>query len=211
MMKKHLLSIILLCLLFSLTACNRQTSGNSSTSDGNTQLSGKHHVAIEVNNYGTIEVELDADTAPITVTNFINLANSGFYNGLTFHRVIDGFMIQGGDPNGDMHSEFYRIEPEEAEKINGEFKSNGVQNNISHVRGTISMARSSANNSASSQFFIMQKDTPSLDGQYAAFGTVTSGMDIVDKICKDCTDTNQNGVITDKSKQPVISTIRVVD
>lgn len=175
MMKKHLLSIILLCLLFSLTACNRQTSGNSSTSDGNTQLSGKHHVAIEVNNYGTIEVELDADTAPITVTNFINLANSGFYNGLTFHRVIDGFMIQGGDPNGD---------------------------------GT---GGSSANNSASSQFFIMQKDTPSLDGQYVAFGTVTSGMDIVDKICKDCTDTNQNGVITDKSKQPVISTIRVVD
>ena len=175
MMKKHLLSIILLCLLFSLTACSRQTSGNSSTSDGNTQLSGKHHVAIEVNNYGTIEVELDADTAPITVTNFINLANSGFYNGLTFHRVIDGFMIQDGDPNGD---------------------------------GT---GGSSANNSASSQFFIMQKDTPSLDGQYAAFGTVTSGMDIVDKICKDCTDTNQNGVITDKSKQPVISTIRVVD
>ena len=176
MKKKHLLlSIILLCILFSLTACGRQNSGNSSTSDGNTQLSGKHHIAIEVNNYGTIEVELDADTAPITVTNFINLANSGFYNGLTFHRVIDGFMIQDGDPNGD---------------------------------GT---GGSSANNSASSQFFIMQKDTPSLDGQYAAFGTVTSGMDIVDKICKDCTDTNQNGVITDKSKQPVISTIRVVD
>lgn len=176
MKKKHLLlSIILLCILFSLTACGRQNSGNSSTSDGNTQLSGKHHVAIEVNNYGTIEVELDADTAPITVTNFINLANSGFYNGLTFHRVIDGFMIQDGDPNGD---------------------------------GT---GGSSANNSASSQFFIMQKDTPSLDGQYAAFGTVTSGMDIVDKICKDCTDTNQNGVITDKSKQPVISAMRVVD
>ena len=172
MMKKHLLSIILLCLLFSLTACSRQTSGNLSTSDGNTQLSGKHHVAIEVNNYGTIEVELDADTAPITVTNFINLANSGFYNGLTFHRVIDGFMIQGGDPNGDGTGG-------SSEKIKGEFKSNGVQNNISHVRGTISMARSSANNSASSQFFIMQKDTPSLDGQYAAFGTVTSGMDIV--------------------------------
>ena len=204
MMKKHLLSIILLCLLFSLTACSRQTSSNSSTSDGNTQLSGKHHVAIEVNNYGTIEVELDADTAPITVTNFINLANSGFYNGLTFHRVIDGFMIQGGDPNGDGTGG-------SSEKIKGEFKSNGVQNNISHVRGTISMARSSANNSASSQFFIMQKATLSLDGQYAAFGTVTSGMDIVDKICKDCTDTNQNGVITDKSKQPVISTIMVVD
>lgn len=98
-------------------------------------------------------------------------------------------MIQGGDPNGDGTGG-------SSEKIKGEFKSNGVQNNISHIRGTISMARSSANNSASSQFFIMQKDTPSLDGQYAAFGTVTSGMDIVDKISKDCTDTNQNGVIT---------------
>lgn len=205
MKKKHLLlSIILLCFLFSLTACGRQTSDNSSSTDSQNLLSGKHHVDIEVSNYGTIEVELDADTAPITVTNFINLANSGFYNGLTFHRVIDGFMIQGGDPKGDGTGG-------SSEKIKGEFKSNGVENNISHVRGTISMARSSANNSASSQFFIMQKDTPSLDGQYAAFGTVTSGMDIVDKICKDYTDTNQNGVITDKSKQPVISTVRVVD
>ena len=197
MKKKHLLlSITLLCILFSMTACGQKASSNSSSDDTQNLLSGKHHVAIEVNNYGTIEVELDADTAPITVTNFINLANSGFYNGLTFHRVIDGFMIQGGDPNGDGTGG-------SSEKIKGEFKSNGVQNNISHVRGTISMARSSANNSASSQFF--------LDGQYAAFGTVTSGMDIVDKICKDCTDTNQNGVITDKSKQPVISTVMVVD
>lgn len=194
MKKKHLLlSIILLCILFSMTACGQKTSSNSSSDDTQNLLSGKHHVAIEISSYGTIEVELDADTAPITVTNFINLANSGFYNGLTFHRVIDGFMIQGGDPNGDGTGG-------SSEKIKGEFKSNGVQNNISHIRGTISMARSSANNSASSQFFIMQKDTPSLDGQYAAFGTVTSGMDIVDKICKDCTDTNQNGVITDKSK-----------
>lgn len=205
MKRKHLLlSILLLCLLFSITACGKKSSDNASSADNGNLLSGKHHIAIEVSNYGTIEVELDADTAPITVTNFINLANSGFYNGLTFHRVIDGFMIQGGDPNGDGTGG-------SSEKIKGEFKSNGVENNISHVRGTISMARSSANNSASSQFFIMQKDTPSLDGQYAAFGTVTSGMDIVDKICKDCTDTNQNGVITDKSKQPVISTVRVVD
>ena len=205
MKKKHLLlSIIMLCLLFSLTACGKQTSDNSSSDDNQNLLSGKHHAAIEVSGYGTIEVELDADTAPITVTNFINLANSGFYDGLTFHRVIDGFMIQGGDPNGDGTGG-------SSQKIKGEFKSNGVQNNISHVRGTISMARSSENNSASSQFFIMQKDTPSLDGQYAAFGTVTNGMDIVDKICKDCTGTNQNGVITDKSKQPVISTVRVVD
>lgn len=158
-----------------MTACGQKASSNSSSDDTQNLLSGKHHVAIEISSYRTIEAELDADTAPVTVTNFINLTNSGFYNGLTFHRVIDGFMIQGGDPNGD---------------------------------GT---GGTSANNSASSQFFIMQKDTTSLDGQYAAFGTVTSGMDIVDKICKDCTDTNQNGVITDKSKQPVISTVRVVD
>lgn len=204
-MKKHLLlSMILLCLLFSLAACGRQTSDNSSSADNNNLMSGKHHIAIEVSNYGTIEAELDADTAPVTVTNFINLANSGFYNGLTFHRVIDGFMIQGGDPKGDGTGG-------SSDKIKGEFSKNGVENNISHVRGTISMARSSANNSASSQFFIMQKDTTSLDGQYAAFGTVTSGMEIVDKICKDCTDTNQNGVITDKSKQPVITSIKVID
>lgn len=170
-----LLSIIVLCILFSMTACGQKASSNSSSDDTQNLLSGKHHVAIEISSYRTIEAELDADTAPVTVTNFINLTNSGFYNGLTFHRVIDGFMIQGGDHNGD---------------------------------GT---GGTSANNSASSQFFIMQKDTTSLDGQYAAFGTVTSGMDIVDKICKDCTDTNQNGVITDKSKQPVISTVRVVD
>ena len=163
MKKKHLLlSILLLCILFSMTACGQKASSNSSSDDTQNLLSGKHHVAIEVNSYGTIEAELDADTAPVTVTNFINLANSGFYNGLTFHRVIDGFMIQGGDPNGDGTGG-------SSEKIKGEFKSNGVQNNISHVRGTISMARSSANNSASSQFFIMQKDTTSLDGQYAAF------------------------------------------
>lgn len=204
-MKKHLLlSMILLCLLFSLAACGRQASDNSSSADNNNLMSGKHHIAIEVSNYGTIEAELDADTAPVTVTNFINLANSGFYNGLTFHRVIDGFMIQGGDPKGDGTGG-------SSDKIKGEFSKNGVENNISHVRGTISMARSSANNSASSQFFIMQKDTTSLDGQYAAFGTVTSGMEIVDKICKDCTDTNQNGVITDKSKQPVITSIKVID
>lgn len=158
-----------------MTACGQKASSNSSSDDTQNLLSGKHHVAIEISRYGKIEAELDADTAPVTVTNFINLANSGFYNGLTFHHVIDGFMIQGGDPNGD---------------------------------GT---GGTSANNSASSQFFIIQKDTTGLDGQYAAFETVTSGMDIVDKICKDCTDTNQNGVITDKSKQPVISTVRVVD
>ena len=161
-------------------------------------------VTFEMENGDVFKAELYPEIAPNTVNNFISLVKRGFYDGNSFHRSVPGFMIQGGDPNGDGTGG-------SSEKIKGEFKSNGVQNNISHIRGTISMARSSANNSASSQFFIMQKDTPSLDGQYVAFGTVTSGMDIVDKISKDCTDTNQNGVITDKSKQPVISTIRVVD
>ncbi|MGN1218411.1 MAG: peptidylprolyl isomerase [Phocaeicola sp.] len=167
-------------------------------------MSGKHHVSIEVREYGTINVELDADNAPITVTNFVNLAKSGFYDGLTFHRVIDGFMIQGGDPkgNGTGGSE---------NRIKGEFQINGVTNNISHVRGTISMARSNSPDSASSQFFIMHKDNTKLDGKYAAFGTVTEGMDVVDKICKDVTDTDENGTITDKSKQPVITKIVVID
>ncbi|MDY4743627.1 MAG: peptidylprolyl isomerase [Lachnospira sp.] len=204
-MKKRyvLLSTIILCLGIIMNGCGKKAPTDSS-SQSSELLSGKHHISIEVSNYGTIKAELDADTAPITVTNFINLANSGFYDGLTFHRVIDGFMIQGGDPEGNGTGG-------SSEKIKGEFSNNGIDNNISHTRGTISMARSSAYNSASSQFFIMQKDTTSLDGQYAAFGTVTDGMDIVDKICKDCTDTNQNGVITDKSKQPVITKISVID
>ena len=139
---------LILCLGVLLTGCGNNNTNNSATENQADLMSGKHHICIDVSNYGTIEVELDADTAPVTVTNFINLANSGFYNGLTFHRVIDGFMIQGGDHNGDGTGG-------SSEKIKGEFKSNGVQNNISHIRGTISMARSSANNSASSQFFIM--------------------------------------------------------
>ena len=133
-------------------------------------LTGKHYVEMKVKDYGTIELELDSDVAPITVTNFINLVNSKFYDGLTFHRIIDGFMIQGGDPlgNGTGGS---------SKTIKGEFSENGVKNSISHVRGVISMARSSDYNSASSQFFIVQEDTTSLDGQYAAFGKVISGME----------------------------------
>lgn len=204
-MKKRyvLLSTIILCLGIIMNGCGKKAPTDSS-SQSSELLSGKHHISIEVSNYGTIKAELDADAAPITVTNFINLANSGFYDGLTFHRVIDGFMIQGGDPEGNGTGG-------STEKIKGEFSNNGIDNNISHTRGTISMARSSAYNSASSQFFIMQKDRTSLDGQYAAFGTVTDGMDIVDKICKDCTDTNQNGVITDKTKQPMITKVNVID
>lgn len=174
-----------------------------SSSDDTKQLSGKHHVVIKVKKYGNIKVELDADTAPISVTNFVNLAKKGFYDGLTFHRIIDGFMIQGGDPSGDGTGG-------SDETIKGEFSDNGVENNISHVRGTISIARSSENDSASSQFFIVQSDSTYLDGQYAGFGTVTSGMDIVDKICKDTPVTDSNGTV-EKENQPVIEKITVKD
>ncbi|EPD78321.1 peptidylprolyl isomerase [Atopobium sp. oral taxon 199] len=164
---------------------------------------GKHHATIEVKGYGTITVELNAGVAPITVSNFAHLAEKGFYDGLTFHRIISGFMIQGGDPNGngtggsDM-------------PIKGEFSSNGVNNTISHTRGVISMARSQAPNSASSQFFIMHQDNPSLDGQYAAFGQVTDGMDVVDAICRDTQVEDRNGTVA-QEHQPVITSVKMID
>ena len=180
---------------------NTQTSNESG--ENNMYSTGKHHAEIVVKNYGTIALELDADVAPITVENFANLVNEGFYNGLTFHRIISGFMIQGGDPlgNGTGGS---------SKTIKGEFASNGVKNSISHVRGTISMARSSMPNSASSQFFIVHKDSTFLDGQYAAFGTVTSGMDVVDKICEDTVVEDNNGTVATKN-QPIIEKITMID
>lgn len=185
----------------SATETKDASSGSSDTSDE--LLSGKHHAEIKVKDYGTIKVELDADKAPITVTNFVKLAKDGFYDGLTFHRIISGFMIQGGDPNGDGTGG-------SKETIKGEFSENGVKNSISHVRGTISMARSSDPDSASSQFFIMHQDGTYLDGQYAGFGKVTDGMDIVDKICEDTPVTDSNGTV-ESGKQPVIESVKVVD
>ena len=132
-------------------------------------------VKIEMENGGIIEIELYEDKAPITCSNFKRLVKEGFYDGLIFHRVIAGFMIQGGDPTGTGCGG-------SDEKIVGEFAVNGIKNDISHVRGVISMARSQSYNSASSQFFIMHADGKFLDGQYAAFGRVTSGMDVVDEI-----------------------------
>lgn len=164
---------------------------------------GLHHAIIEIKEYGKIKLELDADTAPITVANFAKLVNEGFYNGLTFHRIIDGFMIQGGDPlgNGTGGS---------SENIKGEFRLNGVNNNISHVRGVISMARSSAYNSASSQFFIVHEDSIFLDGQYAGFGKVVEGIEIVDKICEDTPVVDNNGTVL-KGNQPIIEKITMED
>ncbi len=164
---------------------------------------GLHHVEIEVENYGTICVELDGDTAPISTENFCKLAEDGFYDGLTFHRIISGFMIQGGDPNGDGTGGT-------EDKIKGEFSANGVANDISHVRGVISMARSGEFDSGSCQFFIVHQDSTQLDGQYAAFGHVTSGMEIVDQICADTPVEDGNGTVA-WWNQPVIREIRVID
>ncbi len=166
-------------------------------------LTGLHHVEVEVADYGTIALELDADTAPLTVTNFISLASEGFYDGLTFHRIISGFMIQGGDPlgNGTGGSDT---------EITGEFASNGIENDISHVRGVISMARSMSPDSASSQFFIVHEDSTFLDGEYAAFGHVTEGIEIVDQICADTPVQDDNGTVA-ADDQPTITSVKVID
>lgn len=173
------------------------------TSASGEYASGTHHATIEVEGYGAIKLELDADVAPVTVANFAKLAGEGFYDGLTFHRIIEGFVVQGGDPNGNGTGG-------SDEKIVGEFSDNGHPNSISHVRGTISMARSQAYNSASSQFFIMQADTPSLDGQYAAFGHVTEGMDVVDAMCEAARPTDNNGTIA-AADQPRIASAKMDD
>lgn len=211
-MKKtsKIIALILTAALF-VTGCGSDSKDSTSnekgqsseTVDTSSQLSGLHHVEIDVKDYGTMKVELDADTAPISVTNFVKLAQSGFYDGLTFHRIMTGFMIQGGDPDGNGSGG-------SDETIKGEFSENGVENNISHVRGTISMARSMDNDSASSQFFIMHQDNPGLDGKYAAFGHVTEGIEIVDKICEDTPVTDDNGTV-EAQNQPVINSIKVID
>lgn len=179
------------------------SASNVSATIGESQAKGTHHAEINIKDYGVIKVELNGDVAPITVANFINLANSHFYDGLTFHRIIDGFMMQGGDPlgNGTGGSE---------NTIKGEFSQNGVENNLSHTRGAISMARSTDMDSASSQFFIVQLDSTYLDGQYACFGYVTDGMDIVDKICKNAVTTDSNGSVSAEN-QPVINSITITD
>lgn len=148
-------------------------------------------VIIEMNDGGIIKIELDETAAPITAANFKKLVQDGFYDGLTFHRIIPGFMIQGGDPlgngtGGSKHT------------IKGEFQSNGIKNPIKHTRGVISMARAQDPDSASSQFFIMHADAPHLDGMYAAFGHVAEGMDVVDRI------TNVKTDFRDKPAQPVV-------
>lgn len=161
-----------------------------------------YYADIEIADYGTVSVRLDQEAAPITVSNFVNLAQNGFYDGLTFHRIIEGFMMQGGDPNGDGTGG-------SDSNIVGEFTENGYDNSLSHTRGAISMARSSDYNSASSQFFIVHEDSAdSLDGQYAVFGYVSEGMDVVDAICESAEPADDNGSI-EADAQPVITSITI--
>lgn len=163
----------------------------------------KCYADIVIKDYGTITVELDGEAAPATVQNFVSLAKDGFYNGLTFHRIIEGFMMQGGDPEGTGMGGSDQTIP-------GEFTANGYNNQLSHTRGAISMARSDNYNSASSQFFIVHQDNPGLDGQYAVFGYVTEGIEVVDAVCTDAQPVDGNGSIAPDA-QPVITSITIRD
>ena len=197
---KKALCIVLVCMLLILTGCGK--SGKAGEIAGREGI-GIHHAQITVKEYGTISLELDGNEAPITVANFMKLAKDGFYDGLTFHRIIDGFMIQGGDPEGNGTGGA-------KETIKGEFSANGIPNRISHEKGAISMARAQDMNSASSQFFIMVADAGYLDGQYAAFGHVTEGIEIVEKIAQDAQPIDNNGSIP-AGQQPVIESITILD
>ena len=188
-MKRIFASVMIAVLCLALfSAC----AGKEPEATESPYLSGLHYVDLVIRDYGTISLELDADTAPISVTNFIKLANDGFYDGLTFHRIIDGFMMQGGgfDENGTAKP---------ADRIKGEFAKNGVINNIDHDRGVISMARATDFNSGSSQFFIMHQKSAQLDGQYAAFGYVIKGMEIVDEICENTPVQDSNGQLPSRT------------
>ena len=177
--------------------------GEFNQQTGPVSLNPTHNIQIDVQDYGTITAELYGEAAPITVDNFVKLANEGFDDGLTFHRILSGFMIQGGDPlgNGTGGAD---------EDIKGEFSSNGWNNPIAHERGVLSMARSAAPNSASSQFFIMHEAAPHLDGSYAAFGKVLTGMEVVDAICQNTPVTDGNGTVL-RANQPIITSIRVIE
>ena len=207
---RKLLSVCLAALLvLSLAGCGKTsvvgitTTSKAPAANEESQGVGTHHAEIEIQDYGTITVELDGDAAPITVQNFMDLANAGFYDGLTFHRIISGFMMQGGDPNGNGTGGSENT-------IKGEFSANGVENGLSHTRGAISMARAQDPDSASSQFFICHADSTFLDGQYACFGYVTDGMDVVDAVCEAAQPTDDNGTIPAEA-QPVITSIRITD
>ena len=198
----RLIAILVVISALLLSACSKAPAAPAATADDAGEMIESCTAIIEIENYGSITLALDGKAAPITVKNFVELAESGFYNGLTFHRIMSGFMMQGGDPlgNGTGGSD---------NKIKGEFKQNGVNNPLSHTRGAISMARSNQPDSASSQFFIVHADSTFLDGAYAAFGYVTEGIEIVDKVCEDAKPVDNNGTIP-ADAQPVIKSITIV-
>lgn len=205
-MKRNMILLLAVCLLLTMVGCNIAVTGTetvvSETQVVTLESAKTYYADIEIADYGTVTVQLDQSAAPVTVANFISLAESGFYDGLTFHRIMAGFMMQGGDPkgNGTGGSDT---------KIVGEFAANGHSNPISHERGVISMARrGDSYDSASSQFFIMHADAAYLDGQYAAFGRVTEGMNVVDAVCEAAEPTDNNGSIP-KDAQPVITKITI--
>ncbi len=207
-MKKIIIVVVIVVLLIVLALLGAKKGEKKEESkevvkEEENYLSGKVNVEMYIKDYGKVTMELDADTAPITVTNFVNLVKEKFYDGLTFHRIISGFMAQGGDPSGDGTGG-------SGKNIKGEFSENGVANDISHVRGVVSMARSGDPDSASSQFFIVTDNSKFLDGKYAAFGKVTDGMGIVDKMVKDARPIDDNGTIS-KDEQPVIEYIKVIE
>lgn len=198
-MKKIISLIVCVATIAMLVSCGKKNSAGI----GGTMFTKNPKIEISVRDFGKMTFELDPANAPITVENFVKLAKENFYDGLTFHRIISGFMIQGGDPlgNGTGGSN---------ETIKGEFINNGVDNKIVHRRGVISMARSSDPDSASSQFFICHEDSTFLDGEYAAFGKILSGIEVVDKICEDTRVLDQNGTVN-KLEQPVIEYIKVLE
>ncbi|MBQ4046872.1 MAG: peptidylprolyl isomerase [Clostridia bacterium] len=196
-MNKKIWLVLMLVLALMLAGCSKTEKAEEKAA---VDPAAPHPVVtIEMKDRGTIKVELYPEQAPNTVANFVTLVQEGFYDGLTFHRIIPGFMIQGGDPMGmGIGGPGYSIK--------GEFSQNGVQNDLKHTRGVISMARSARPDSAGSQFFIMHKDAPHLDGQYAAFGKLTAGEDTLDEIAE---------VDTDYSDRPLdeqkIKTVTIVE
>ena len=196
-MRKFVMVVLMIMLASTiLTGCGTKEKAVETTNV-------KPTVAIDIENYGVITIALEPDAAPITVDNFLKLVNENFYDGLTFHRIIDGFMMQGGDPLGTGAGG-------SDEEIKGEFKSNGVDNSLKHTKGAVSMARTLEPDSASSQFFIVDEVSSNLDGDYAVFGYVTDGIELVDKICAEVPVTDGNGTV-EPANQPIITSIRVVE
>ena len=183
------------------SSVNVNPSSQAASSKANLDPEKTYYADIDIKDYGTVTVKLDQKNAPVTASNFVELAQSGFYDGLTFHRIIEGFMMQGGDPTGTGMSG-------SGMNIIGEFTANGYENNLSHTPGAIAMARSNDYNSASSQFFIVHEDSKFLDGRYAVFGYVTEGMEHVNAVCENAIVEDDNGTVL-AANQPVMNSVKI--